>query len=252
MGHSVTLRRSKTHSAERYFYDWEFLEDGKTILPISVGVKCSDGRSYYAVNAAIQDKDNNRRICEHKFLMENVVPHLPIMGMEADEETGWKFNLWKTSEVKPLDQIAQELLFFFRGHWKGEHRLPAQLWGYYPSYDHVCLAQLWGPMANMPEGLPYFTHDLQQIICDLEIPSEELTPAALGFEGDKTHNAMFDALLLEARWNRVHEISQDRRADMAMASWQEGYSSSTRGKQIDLPKDVVDLIDKTFGPDEKD
>ena len=30
-------------------YDFEFLEDGSTIEPISIGMVCEDGREYYAV-----------------------------------------------------------------------------------------------------------------------------------------------------------------------------------------------------------
>jgi hypothetical protein len=31
-------------------YDLEFLEDGRTIELISIGMVCDDGREYYAVN----------------------------------------------------------------------------------------------------------------------------------------------------------------------------------------------------------
>jgi hypothetical protein len=34
----------------RYFYDTEFIENGKTIDLISIGVVREDGRSYYAVS----------------------------------------------------------------------------------------------------------------------------------------------------------------------------------------------------------
>lgn len=33
----------------RYDYDCEFLEDGKTIALISIGIVADDGRTYYAV-----------------------------------------------------------------------------------------------------------------------------------------------------------------------------------------------------------
>lgn len=33
---------------KRYFYDTEFIEDGKTIDLISIGVVCEDGREFYA------------------------------------------------------------------------------------------------------------------------------------------------------------------------------------------------------------
>ncbi len=34
----------------RYFYDTEFIDDGRTIELISIGVTAEDGREYYAVS----------------------------------------------------------------------------------------------------------------------------------------------------------------------------------------------------------
>ena len=34
----------------RYFYDCEFIEDGRTIDLVSIGVVAEDGREYYAVS----------------------------------------------------------------------------------------------------------------------------------------------------------------------------------------------------------
>ena len=34
----------------RYFYDTEFIEDGRTIDLVSIGVVAEDGREYYAVS----------------------------------------------------------------------------------------------------------------------------------------------------------------------------------------------------------
>ena len=35
----------------RFFYDSEFIEDGRTIELISIGVVAEDGREYYAVSS---------------------------------------------------------------------------------------------------------------------------------------------------------------------------------------------------------
>lgn len=36
----------------RYFYDTEFIDDGRTIELISIGMVSEDGREYYAVSTA--------------------------------------------------------------------------------------------------------------------------------------------------------------------------------------------------------
>lgn len=61
----------------RVFYDCEFLEDGRTIDLISIGMVAEDGRELYAVAEEIQRDPLRSRICEHQWLMENVIPHLP-------------------------------------------------------------------------------------------------------------------------------------------------------------------------------
>ena len=35
----------------RYFYDCEFVEDGRTIDLVSIGMVCDDGREYYAISS---------------------------------------------------------------------------------------------------------------------------------------------------------------------------------------------------------
>jgi len=38
-----------------------------------------------------------------------------------------------------------------------------EFWGYFAAYDHVCLAQLFGRMIDLPPGMPMFTNDLMTI-----------------------------------------------------------------------------------------
>ncbi len=55
----------------RYFYDCEFVEDGRTIDLISIGVVCEDGREYYAVSAEFDPSRAGAWVRRH------VLPHLP-------------------------------------------------------------------------------------------------------------------------------------------------------------------------------
>ncbi|WP_420874235.1 hypothetical protein [Nocardia gipuzkoensis] len=173
----------------RYFYDSEFLDDGKTIEPISIGIVCEDGREYYAVNSDMPVE----RIKKHHWLMENVWPSLPLRG----HKTGLKYTGRGDSKhevgllepgvldsasvlVKPKWVIANEVRDFLLS--EGE----PQLWAHYPSYDHVLLAQLWGPMHRLPEGIPMRTNDLQQ-----EIERTDGFEAPVQASGH--HNALEDA-----------------------------------------------------------
>lgn len=158
-----------------YAYDCEFLEDGKTIELISIGIVCEDGREYYAVNADMP----RDRIERHPWLMKNVVPHLPVKVYGSPFR---QFSVDRSSVlVKPKWVIANEVREFLLAG------TDIELWADYAAYDHVVLAQLWGRMINLPKGLPMYTNDLQQA----------LRKAPDGFIGiaqeEGHHNALSDA-----------------------------------------------------------
>lgn len=122
----------------KYFYDTEFLDDGRTIGLISIGIVAEDGREYYAVNL---DADW-AKVRAHDWLTENVVSQLP-----------------SSIEWKPKEQIKREVTAFLLA---GES-LP-ELWAWFAAYDHVVLSQLFGRMLDLPKGIPMYTHDLRAYI----------------------------------------------------------------------------------------
>ncbi|MER6832697.1 3'-5' exoribonuclease [Streptomyces cellulosae] len=161
-------------------YDLEFLEDGRTIELISIGMVCDDGRQYYAVNRDMPV----RKIRKHKWLMENVVPHLPKGqgDMRNSMSKRWLFH-YGDPRVKSHKVIADEVMEFIRAAGPD-----VELWANYGAYDHVCLAQLWGRMIDLPEGVPMFTHDIQQERSRLGLRWDELPQQESG-----EHNALADA-----------------------------------------------------------
>jgi hypothetical protein len=165
-------------------YDLEFLEDGRTIELISIGMVCEDGREYYAVNRDMPV----RRIRKHKWLMENVVPSLPKGhgDQRIHMPKRWLFH-YADHRVKPRKVIADEVAEFIRGAGPD-----VQLWANYGAYDHVALAQLWGPMTALPREIPRFTKDLRQLWDDRGRP---VLPEMSG-----RHDALVDARHNLARW----------------------------------------------------
>lgn len=182
----------------RYFYDFEFLEDGHTIDPISVGVVADDGREFYAVNrSAYWD-----RIRKHKWLCENVLPHLPMNdgGFETFL-TGSPLDISRP-EVKYRRQIADDLLEFFLADGLGTSRRVRELWAWFGSYDHVALCQLWGRMIDLPKGIPMFTHDIKSFaerVGDPKMPAQPKSGLHNALEDARHNKVMFDYLMkLEA------------------------------------------------------
>lgn len=166
-------------SPVRFFYDCEFLEDGSTIELISIGLVREDNATvYYGVNSDMPVD----RIREHKWLMENVWPNLPLVDYKP--EPGMRELDMTSSLVKPKWVIANEVRDFLLPSDVSPKDI--QLWGYYSAYDHVVLAQLWGPMVEMPEGLPHHTKDIKQEI-------ERLNSPKIPPQNGQAHNALDDA-----------------------------------------------------------
>lgn len=193
-----------------YCYDTEFLEDGKTINLISIGVVCEDGREYYAINS---DADWGR-IRKDDWLMDNVVRHLPthstgeVKKRQGFGATGWSWGGidMRSPLVKPKWVIANEVREFIVGDLAArdeavsEEELPV-LWAYYGAYDHVALCQLWGRMIKHPRFMPMYSHDLMQEMRRLGV-SNTAVP-----KPNTAHDALADARWNWQMFNKLREVS---------------------------------------------
>jgi hypothetical protein len=172
----------------RFWYDCEFLEDGRTIDLISIGIVAEDGREYYAINNDV----NWRRVREHPWLMDNVVPHLPqLHGDWRNIHPAWLFD-YRAPEVKGAGVISHEVEAFIRAG--GDDRADHELWAYYGAYDHVALCQLWGRMIDLPGCVPMWTHDVMQLLDRRDLRHVNLSNVV---PQQNEHHALADA-----RWNR--------------------------------------------------
>lgn len=163
----------------RYWYDTEFLEDGRTIGLISIGIVAEDGREYYAV---AKDADWPR-INEDGWLRRNV-----LASLSPDPNA---------HEYKSRATIADEV----RGFLLAEG--PPELWADYGAYDHVVLCQLWGRMIDLPVGMPMYTNDIQH-----EAHRWNVVGLPRQVSGD--HNALADARHCKVRWEYLDSLSNGR------------------------------------------
>lgn len=141
----------------RIYYDAEFIERGPNcpIELISIGMVREDGRELYGVLADGWDESH----CD-EWLRTNVLPYLgPVRRVTRAD-------------------LAVRVVKFCGSAPK--------LWGYYSSYDHVVLCQLFGRMIDLPDGWPMFTRDVKQLAVELGNP--RLPRQEFG-----AHNALADA-----------------------------------------------------------
>lgn len=162
----------------RYFIDTEFIDDGKTIDLISIGIVSEDGRRFYAQN----------ELCDFgkasEWVRQNVFPGLSGFDIETNQphrdKDGDTEGEWYTPEG-----IAYELRMFCDPMQNGK----PEFWGYYSAYDHVALCQLFGTMMDLPEGWPMYTKDLRQWADSLGITAPLDTLILISSE----HHALADA-----------------------------------------------------------
>jgi hypothetical protein len=147
----------------KYSYDFEFLERGHEfpIEAISLGVKCEDGRSYYAVF----DDFSFVAALNHPFVGEAVMPYIPMVTGRYNSPT---IDL-EHPDVKGRRVIKRELEEFYGL----EQGMSPELWGYYADYDHVLHSQIWGVMVDLPEGMPMYTRDIKQEMDRQGVTSED-------------------------------------------------------------------------------
>lgn len=184
----------------RYFYDCEFLEDGLTVDLISIGIVAEDGRELYLVNRDAPW----RRIKKHGWLMANVVPKLPQPHGDWINHMPKRWLIdFNDPAVRSKRVIADEVYRFLVGGDVPGSRPGVELWADYSAYDHVSLCQLFGPMIDLPGGIPMFTNDLQQELRRLGGPPQPEQAAGL-------HNALEDARHLKACFDALPATAAGR------------------------------------------
>lgn len=138
----------------RIWFDTEFIEDGKTIDLLSIGMVTEAGDKLYLENA-----DCNRSRAS-EWVLKNVFPNL-------------------NGPQVPRDEIARSVRSFAGSK--------PEFWAYYADYDWVALCQLYGTMMDLPEGWPMYCRDVKQVMDDV---GAENSP----FQNDTEHNALSDAI----------------------------------------------------------
>lgn len=147
----------------KIWFDTEFIEDGKTIDLLSIGMVREDGATYYAEP---MEADRSKA---SEWVAQNVIPHL-------------------SGPAKPRAQIASEIVRF-----AGD---APEFWAYYCSYDWVALCQIFGTMMDLPNGWPMFCRDLQQVRAERGI--KDLPP-----QDSQKHNALDDAVWTKQAYDFV-------------------------------------------------
>lgn len=186
------------------YFDFEFIDDGREIVPISLGM-CTNPIALTATAPAVvdgrmaagdfvecnfyQEYEFDPARC-NDWVRENVLPHLDANRSPYGVGSG---------ERRPV--VARRIM-----EWVADvcGDTTPRFIGYYPSYDWVCLCQHFGMMTQGPKGWPIRPDCLMQLADELGVWKDRFPEQ----EGAK-HNALADA-----QWNRkLHTFLLEKKAE---------------------------------------
>jgi hypothetical protein len=163
-----------------FYFDTEFIEDGRTIDLISIGMCCEDGREIYLVSSEFDESKAN------EFVREQVLPQLGDGIRHTRREIAQLLREFTLANIPDSNTGAPPADF------------RPDFWAYYADYDWVALCQLYGRMIDLPSPFPYFCHDLKQLLSQMGVT--QLPPQLY------THHALDDAKWVRTmhRWVKTH------------------------------------------------
>jgi hypothetical protein len=153
----------------RIWFDTEFIEDGKTIDLLSIGLVREDGKTLYLTSG---DADHSKA---SPWVRENVLPHLNTFSSSG----AYELNVSRQSIANSVREFAGA---------------KPEFWAYYADYDWVVLCQLFGTMMDLPKGWPMYCRDVKQL-CDM------LGNPKLPTQGKGEHHALADAKWTKDAWH---------------------------------------------------
>jgi 3' exoribonuclease, RNase T-like len=154
----------------RVWFDTEFIEDGRTIDLVSIGLVREDDHHFYA---ELAEADHSRA---SDWVRDNVLAHL---------QGGT--HIWKRADLK-------DAIITFAGP-------KPEFWAYYADYDWVALCQLYGTMMDLPDGWPMYCRDIKQW-CD------QLGNPRLPEHDEGEHHALADAHWNKRAWEFLQKRSE--------------------------------------------
>ena len=172
----------------RWFFDTEFIDTGRTIDLISIGIVREDGLVSYSAcllegSVGFQGSGGWQEDNLEPWHREHVLPHLPPIVQR-----------------KPAPQVAKEILQLV------EEDQP-EFWAYFSSYDWVALCQLvtcGDRMIDLPISWPHFVCDLKLLMHLNHISKKDL-PAQPEVE---VRDALVDAQWIRNSYLYIMEHAQ--------------------------------------------
>ncbi len=185
-----------------YCLDEEFLDTGRTIDLVSIGLVSEDGRELYRQSVEFDPRKASPWVKENVFPYLERCPWTNVQitmhdlyfhekyGQCVDQIRGRVHNCpWRTRE-----QLKRDIQAFMDVEAYGKPELIT----WCGSYDHVAFCQIFGTMMELPKGFPHHVQDIQ-VALDKKGITDDMLPKQEG----TAHNALADAKYIKKLWEEV-------------------------------------------------
>lgn len=177
-----------------YYLDCEFIEDGKTIDLISIGLIDDSDRKFYAISTEFNPRKAN------DWVKQNVLNNLPPRNVNLSDPSISPHIKDESLTWMSRKEIAKALLKF-----TDTGNSEPVFWGEWPSYDWVALCQLFGTMMDLPDYYPMRCNDVIQLAESIGFHYSDLPPS---LETDSNHNALLGAQTVKMRYDWLMQQKQ--------------------------------------------
>lgn len=173
----------------RLFFDTEFTGLHQNTTLISIGIVSSCGKSFYA---EFTDYDKSQ---VDEWLQTNVIDNLYLSIMDNNAS----LDDWRLiANTKTIKEALEKWIAQFES---------IQIWSDCLSYDWILFCQIFGHAFKIPKNIYYIPFDICPLLLekfgDADVSREEFAEKFIEVGNGKKHNALWDAYVIKACYNRL-------------------------------------------------
>lgn len=186
----------------RIYFDTEFTGLHKGTTLISIGIVAENGATFYA---ELNDYDKSQ---VDAWVRNNVISKLQFSASYYNRVIVTPTKPRSISMVSKTEFVSEELV-----KWLNQFNEPIEVWSDCLSYDWVLFCDLFGGAQHIPKCVYYIPFDICTLFkangIDPDISREEF--AAMDVEGTEKHNALWDARVIKACYDKLTAMDDQTR-----------------------------------------
>lgn len=182
----------------KVFFDTEFTGLHQNTTLISIGLIAEDGKTFYA---ELTDYDKSQ---VDGWIQDNVIDNCTLIN---NGSYVWQFSFKAGLKTEHGYVGIREYIASVLGEWLSQYD-NVEIWSDCLAYDWVLFNQLFGHAFNIPKNVYYIPFDICTLMkikgVDPDVSREEFAyPNATGADSKNKHNALHDAKVIKACYERL-------------------------------------------------